>query len=198
MNKPSENVINKYASDHNFSLIQLNLGCGGRPIKQWINIDNYDYEKNDSSRSGSHYDIKMDIRNLDCQNGTVDKILLVHVIEHFVRWETINLVRHYREKLKVGGQLIVEMPDLHECIKIYLQGKNAPHMKTPIGNISIGRTQFYGNQWDELDYETHRYVWDINEFTNMLKVEGFRILKANHEAVFHIKGRDMFVVAEKT
>ena len=198
MNKPSENVINKYASDHNLSLIQLNLGCGGRPIKQWINIDNYDYEKNDSSRSGSHYDIKMDIRNLDCQNGTVDKILLVHVIEHFVRWETINLVRHYREKLKVGGQLIVEMPDLHECIKIYLQGKNAPHMKTPIGNISIGRTQFYGNQWDELDYETHRYVWDINEFTNMLKVEGFRILKANHEAVFHFKGRDMFVVAEKT
>ncbi len=197
MKKISENIINKYAADHNLSLIQLNLGCGGRPIKQWINIDNYDYEKNDSSRSGSHYDIKMDIRNLDCQDGTVDKILLVHVIEHFVRWETINLVRHYRQKLKIGGQLIVEMPDLHECIKIYLQGRNAPHMKTPIGNISIGRTQFYGNQWDELDYETHRYVWDINEFTTMLQTEGFKIIKANHDAVFHIKGRDMFVVAEK-
>ena len=197
MSKEKLNSINKYALDNNLSLIQLNLGCGGRPIKEWINIDNFDYEKNDSSRSGSKYDIKMDIRNLDVQNGTVDKILLVHVIEHFVRWETINLVRHYYEKLKIGGQLIVEMPDLHQCIKIYLQGKNAPHMKTPIGNISIGRTQFYGNQWDELDYETHRYVWDINEFTTMLKSEGFKIIKADHEAIFHVKGRDMVVIGEK-
>jgi predicted SAM-dependent methyltransferase len=103
MAKENCEVINKYAADNNLELIQLNLGCGGRPIKNWINIDNYDYEKNDSSRSASLYDIKMDIRNLDCQKSTVDKILLVHVIEHFVRWETINLVRHYREKLKVGG-----------------------------------------------------------------------------------------------
>jgi predicted SAM-dependent methyltransferase len=198
MAKENCEVINKYAADNNLELIQLNLGCGGRPIKNWINIDNYDYEKNDSSRSASLYDIKMDIRNLDCQKSTVDKILLVHVIEHFVRWETINLVRHYREKLKVGGQLIVEMPDLHECIKIYLSGKNAPHMKTPIGNINVGRTQFYGNQWDEIEYETHRYVWDIEEFTNMLKSEGFNIISANHEAIFHIKGRDMLVIAEKS
>ena len=197
MNKEELNIINSYAINNNLGLIQLNLGCGGRPIKEWINIDNFDYEKNDSSRSGSKYDIKMDIRNLDCINGTVDKILLVHVIEHFVRWETINLVRHYYEKLKVGGQLIVEMPDLHECIKIYLQGKNAPHMKTSIGNINIGRTQFFGNQWDELDYETHRYVWDINEFTMMLKSEGFKIIKADHDAIFHVKGRDMVVIGEK-
>jgi predicted SAM-dependent methyltransferase len=189
--------INKYASDNNLNEINLNLGCGGRPISKWINIDNYDYEKNDSSRAGSYYDIKMDIRNLDCQDETVDKILLVHVIEHFVRWETIKLIRHYRDKLKIGGQLIVEMPDLHQCIKIYLQGKEAPHMKTPIGNISIGRTQFYGNQWDELEYETHKYVWDIEEFTNMLLSEGFNIKSANHDAIFHVKGRDMLVIAEK-
>ena len=190
-------LINKFACDNNLNEINLNLGCGGRPINKWINIDNYDYEKNDSSRAGSYYDIKMDIRNLDCQDETVDKILLVHVIEHFVRWETIKLIRHYRDKLKIGGQLIVEMPDLHQCIKIYLQGKEAPHMKTPIGNISIGRTQFYGNQWDELEYETHKYVWDIEEFTNMLLSEGFNIKSANHDAIFHVKGRDMLVIAEK-
>jgi len=197
MSVKTKNVINEYAIQNSLNSIQLNLGCGGRPIEKWINIDNYDYEKNDSSRSGSHYDIKMDIRELDVEDETVDKILLVHVVEHFVRWETIKLIRHYREKLKIGGQLIVEMPDLHQCIKIYLQGKNAPHMKTPIGNISVGRTQFYGNQWDELDYETHRYVWDIEEFTSMLITEGFNILRADHEAIFHVKGRDMLVVAEK-
>ena len=191
------NIINKYAADRNLTKIQLNLGCGGRPIKNWINIDNYDYEKNDSSRSGSFYDLKMDIKSLDCEDESVDEILLVHVIEHFVRWETISLIRHYKNKLKIGGKIIVEMPDLKECIKLYLLEENAPHMRTPIGKINIGRTQFYGNQWDELDYETHRYVWDINEFTSMLEENGYKILSANHDAIFHVKGRDMLVIAEK-
>ncbi len=197
MNTTSKNLINEYAFGNDLSEIKLNLGCGGRPLEGWVNIDNFDYEKNDSSRSGSKYDIKMDIRNLDCQDDTIDKILLVHVVEHFTRWETIKLVGHYYTKLKPGGQLIVEMPDLAQCVKLYLQGKNAPHMKTPLGNINIGRTQFYGNQWDELDYETHRYVWDMDEFTYMLINSGFKILSATHDALFHVKGRDMFVIAEK-
>jgi hypothetical protein len=47
MTKENCEIINKYAVDNNLELIQLNLGCGGRPIKNWINIDNYDYEKNE-------------------------------------------------------------------------------------------------------------------------------------------------------
>lgn len=77
--------INDYAEKNNLNAIKLNLGSGGRPIEGWINIDNFDYEKNDSSRSGSIYDIKMDIRSLEVDDASVDEILLVHVIEHFVR-----------------------------------------------------------------------------------------------------------------
>ena len=39
--------INEYALTNNITEINLNLGSGGRPIENWINIDNYDYEKND-------------------------------------------------------------------------------------------------------------------------------------------------------
>jgi len=192
------NKINDYAITKNLSEINLNLGSGGRPLDNWINIDNYDYEKNDTSRSDSIYDIKMDIRKLDVEDGTVNKILLVHVIEHFVRWETLKMINHYFKKLKNNGLLIVEMPDLDQCIKWYLQGENAPHMQTPLGLMNMGKTQFYGNQWNELDYETHRYVWNIQEFCTELNNCGFKIIQANHEAVFHQKGRDMFVLAEKS
>jgi hypothetical protein len=89
------------------------------------------------------------------------------------------------------------MPDLDRCISLYLSGKSAPHMNTPLGPINMGRSQFYGNQWDQLDYETHRYVWTLQEFTCELKSIGFKIISASHNAVFHMKGRDMFVVAEK-
>ncbi len=58
-------LINSYAQINQLSEVKLNLGSGGRPLKGWINIDNYDYEGGDTSRSGSEYDIKMDIRQLD-------------------------------------------------------------------------------------------------------------------------------------
>jgi len=192
-----KNKINKYAELKNIKNINLNLGCGGRPLKDWINIDNFDYEKNDSSRSASIYDLKMDIRSLDCEDETVDKILLVHVVEHFVRWETINMLKHWHYKLKKGGELIVEMPDLNKCIEWYLKGEKAPHIKTPNGIKNMGFTQFYGNQWDELDYETHRYVWTMNEFCDVLTSLSFSIVHASWDAKFHQKDRDMFVVARK-
>jgi predicted SAM-dependent methyltransferase len=190
-------VINGYANDKNLSQIKLNLGCGGRPMKGWINLDNYDYEKNDSSRSGSIYDIKMDIRELDVDDTTVDEILLSHVIEHFVRWETIKMLKHYFNKLKHGGKIIVEMPDLDRCIAWYIRQKHTPSIKTPNGIMNMGLTQFYGNQWDELDYETHRYVWRLDEFTQVLQEIGFTIESASHQAVFHQKERDMFVIGVK-
>lgn len=191
-------VINQYALDNRLSEINLNLGCGGRPINGWINIDNYDYEEGDHSRSGSDYDIKMDLKDLDVIPNTVDQILLVHVLEHFVRWETLDLLQYFRTLLRPKGRLIVEMPDFWKCIELVLQGKDAPHITTPLGPMNMGMTQFYGNQWDRLDYETHRYVWGIDEFTNALTERGYRVLLASHEAQWHLKGRDMLVVAEAT
>ena len=190
-------LINDYAKSHQLDEIKLNLGCGGRPLKGWINIDFFDYEKNDSSRSGSVYDIKMDISSLDVEDGTVDEILLVHVVEHFTRWSTRAMMGHYLAKLRNGGRLVVEMPDLDRCIRLYLAGNAAPHMNTPLGPINMGRSQFYGNQWDQLEYETHRYVWTLDEFTSELQSIGFKIVSASHEARFHMKGRDMFVIAER-
>jgi predicted SAM-dependent methyltransferase len=190
-------LLNDYAVERGMKEIKLNLGCGGRPLKEWINVDFFDYEKNDSSRSGAQYDIKMDITSLDVADESVDEMLLVHVVEHFTRWRTLSMFRHYFDKLRPGGKVIVEMPDLDQCIKIYLSGQIAPHMNTPIGLQNMGRTQFYGNQWDELDYETHRYVWTIEEFFSQLKALGYSIVSATHDAIFHMKGRDMLVVAEK-
>lgn len=140
----------------------------------------------------------MDLKNLDVAAGTVDKILLVHVIEHFVRWETIDLLAYFHSLLRPSGQLIGEMPDFDQCVALMQQGQSAPHKRSPIGLMNMGKTQFYGNQWDRLDYETHRYVWRINEFVGELKKIGYRIMSANHDAIFHLKGRDMIVVAEKS
>lgn len=188
-------AINEYAALHNLVEINLHLGCGGQALKGWINIDNFDYEANDSSRSGSRYDIKMDIKALDAAPGSVDKILLVHVLEHFVRWEAIDLLSQFYTLLKPGGLLIMEHPDLDGCIKMYLE--NTVTIDTPLGPLNKGFTQFYGNQWDRLDYETHRYVWTKREMGKELKALGFEITVLDNNAQFHVPERDMRVVATK-
>ena len=189
--------INFFATARNLPQIRLNLGCGARRIDGWINIDNYDYDPRDTSRTGSAYDLKMDIRQLEVMPETADMIMLVHVMEHFPRWEAVAMVKHYYECLRPGGKLVVEMPDLDKCIEWYLAGDKAPHIQTRMGSLNMGYTQFYGNQWDGLDYETHRFVWRIADFVAVLREAGFWISQADHEAQFHQKGRDMFVVAEK-
>ena len=189
--------INHYAKENKLQSINLHLGCGGERWRDWINIDNYDFDPKDTSRSGSNYDIKMDIRYLEVEDSTVDKIALVHTIEHFVRWETLKLLSHFYSKLKSGGQLIIEMPDLDKCIEWYLKGKSAPHINTPLGKLNMGFTQFYGNQWSEIDFETHRYVWTKPEFKSVLEQAGYKVIECNNEKSTHQKGRDMYVLAEK-
>ncbi len=188
-------TINIYAEDKGLSEINLHLGCGGQSIEGWINIDNHDYEAGDSSRSGAAYDIKMDIRSLDAEPGSVDKILLVHVLEHFVRWEAMDMLRHYHTLLRPGGTLLMEHPDLDACIRFYLERRDS--IETPLGRKNIGFTQFYGNQWDRLEYETHRYVWTKGEMREVLEEIGYRVLVLDNKAKFHVPERDMRVIATK-
>jgi hypothetical protein len=89
----------------------------------------------------------------------------------------------------------MEHPDLDGCIAWYLSRKKS--ITTPLGDLNMGFTQFYGNQWDELDYETHRYVWTKGEMKHVLEEIGFEILFLDNSTIFHEAGRDMRVVARK-
>ncbi len=187
--------INRYAAEKKMNEIKLHLGCGGFYLDGWINIDNYDFDPMDSSRSGANYDIKMDIRKLEAQPNSIGKILLVHVLEHFVRWEAIELLKQFYRLLKPGGSLIMEHPDFDQCIYFYQHRKET--IQTPLGHLNIGFTQFYGNQWDRIDYETHRYVWTQDELGDVLAQIGFESIKMTNETQFHVPERDMAVIAKK-
>ncbi|SCM72509.1 methyltransferase domain-containing protein [Desulfovibrio sp. 86] len=187
------NSINSYARRKGMGEINLHLGCGGENIEGWINIDNYDYEGRDTSRSGACYDLKMDICALDAADDSVDRILLVHVLEHFTRWAAIDLLAQFHRLLRPEGLLLMEHPDLDACIKMYLEGQAS--IATPLGALNLGFSQFYGNQWDRLDYETHRYVWTKNEMASELIKAGFEILVLDNQAKFHVPERDMRVIA---
>jgi predicted SAM-dependent methyltransferase len=171
--------------------IKLHLGCGGIRWQDFINVDLYPAEEGvqDQSRSGCVADVFEDIRALGLPSGTVDEIYSSHVVEHFVRWEACEMLKGWHDILKPGGKLIIEMPSFWRCIAWLFHPSPTKR--------ALARPQFYGNQWDKLDFETHRYVWSAKEIRKQLKEIGFRKVKVNHKARTHHAGRDMRIVAVK-
>ena len=62
----------------------------------------------------------------------------------------------------------MEHPDFDECIYFYQNCKEIT--RTPIGELNIGFTQFYGNQWDKIDYEINSDSNQLHE-ANLLKLD---------------------------
>ncbi len=56
---------------------------------------------------------------------------------------------------------------------------------------------FYGNQWDRLEFETHRYLFSLSELVTILTGLGYQVTSADHRPETHIPGRDMRVIAVK-
>ena len=177
--------------------MKLHLGCGDRYIDGYVNVDGYDMANHDTSRKGSTYDLKANIlEKLPFDDGSIDEIMIIHVMEHFYRWQSISLLNEFRRLLKKGGIVIIEMPDLDRCIEWYTSGGRCggKTIGTPLGRLNKGFTQFYGNQWDELEYETHKYVWTQEEIVEEMKKVGFSITELTNKTKYHMSGRDMRIV----
>jgi len=186
-------IINKYAVDNNKPL-NLHLGCGTKLKDSYINIDLYDKSEGHEITPELHLDItRIDEYVEPC---TVKKILMIHVLEHFNRWEAIELLNKFYNVLEKGGSLILEMPDLDGCIDFYINNKGAKH-RTPYGKINRGLVILYGDQWSRDLHGTHKYLWRKEEFKKVLTDIGFSVLTLDNNVKSHVKKRDMRAVCEK-
>ena len=179
-----------YLATHPAPAVKLHLGCGGIRWKDFVNIDLYPSDGSpDSSRSGCVADVFADIRHLGLPDASVDEMFSAHTIEHFVRWEALEMLRDWYRILKPGGRLILETPDFWRCVL---------WLAHPLGRRrQAARSQFYGNQWDRLDFETHRYVWSAGELARTLKSVGFTRVHTTHRTETHYPGRDVRAEAIK-
>jgi predicted SAM-dependent methyltransferase len=97
-------------------MLKLNLGCGKKTRPGYVNIDIRKTTKNV---------IVGDVRNLKYKDGTVDEIYANDVYEHVSFLESLNLLTHWVSKLKTGGRLILQTPDINGLIS-YMQKQTDP------------------------------------------------------------------------
>lgn len=187
----SENSLLRYIEETRPPKVKLHLGCGGVRWLDFINIDLHpsDDAIPDSSRDGCSADVFADMRCLNLPDESIDEIFTSHTIDHFTRWSAMDMLKDWHRMLKPDGRLVIEAADFVRCILWLLHPVREKR--------KAAASQFYGNQTDRLDYETHRYLWSARELTVALLTIGFRHVESTHRTLTHYPGRDMRITATK-
>lgn len=188
----SDITLLKFIRSRSLQKVRLHLGCGGVRCSDFINVDLHPakQDETDASRSGCVADVFADIRDLGLPDDCVDEMFSSHVIDHFTRWECVDMLKDWHRMLKSGGIMVIEAADFFRCV-LWLFHPNRKRRR-------LARSQFYGNHLDRVEYETHRYVWSAGEMRHMLLNEvGFASVNITHNTLTHHPGRDMRITAVK-
>ena len=183
--------LKDYIDQKNPGKVKLHLGCGGVRWRDFINVDFFPYDSSvqDSSRSGCVADVFADMTALGLPNDFIDEIFTSHTIDHFTRWAAIDMFKDWYRMLKPNGTVIIEVADFARCILWLIHPNREKRL--------AAKNQFYGNQWDRIDFETHRYGWSARELAGVLREIGFPEVSYNHATLTHYPGRDMRMTARK-
>lgn len=171
-------------------LKKLNLGCGDKILPGYINVDVA------GSRQGRKPDVLCDLRRLKpFADNEIDEILSVHVVEHFWRWEVVDVVKEWVRVLKPGGMMVIECPNLLTACQEIMQNPD-----TAIGPGKEGRRSMwvlYGDPGWKDPLMMHRWAYTPESLMQLMREAGLVNLR-QEPAQFKLKEpRDMRIVGEK-
>lgn len=90
--------------------VKFNMGSGRDVVDGYIGVDKY----------GDKADIKEDLLELVLPQDCADEIYASHVIEHIPYIRILELLKKWRDTLKAGGKLVLELPNLEELCNDYV------------------------------------------------------------------------------
>jgi len=106
--------------------LKINIGCGGRPLQGYINIDMDSLEDLQIRYSDSTFPegIKIynwNIFNLPVEDGSVSEVLCEAMIEHLSFEEEPVFFNEVKRVLKPGGKFIFSTTNFEEVAKLWLE-----------------------------------------------------------------------------
>jgi hypothetical protein len=170
--------------------LRLNLGCGDKILAGYVNVDVA------ASRAGRKPDVLCDLHRLTpFADASADEILSVHVVEHFWRWEVLDVLREWVRVLKPGGRMILECPNLISACEAFLAD---PERKSSPGQDGQ-RTMwvFYGDPAWQDPLMVHRWGYTPTSLARLMQEAGLVNVR-QEPAQFKLREpRDMRVAGEK-
>ena len=155
--------------------LKLDVGCGGRgsmyPDFLGIDIWPVPYKK----RSEAPY-LKMDFLREEIPVewlGNADEVLAMHIIEHLMPEQGLQLLTRIIKVLKKGCSAYVSCPDLRLFCEKYLEGDTEFYKK----ESKPGRPLWIGDTLaDKMNYQMHqndhKWAYDLESLTTLAKKAG--------------------------
>jgi len=170
--------------------IRLNLGCGDMPLPGYVNVDVA------AERRGRQPDVCCDIRDLSAfGNDHADEVMAIHVIEHFYRWEVVDLLKEWVRVLKPGGQLVLECPNLISACEALLANPDIASGPGVEGNRTMWC--FYGDPSWKDPLMCHRWLYTPQSLAQVMHEAGLRELSQQVPLFKARHPRDMRIVGVK-
>ncbi len=171
-------------------LVKLNLGCGDKILPGYINVDVV------SSRAGKEPDVICDLRDLKAfESNSADEILSVHVVEHFWRWEVLDILKEWVRVLKPGGKMIVECPNLLSACEEVLKNPDIATGPGPEGQRSMW--VLYGDPSWKDPLMIHRWAYTPRSLAQLLHEAGLNDLMQEPAQYKLREPRDMRITGVK-
>jgi SAM-dependent methyltransferase len=110
-------------------MIKLNIGCGGRPLRDYINVDMDNLEALRIRYPTQNFDEDLrveqyDIFNLPFEEGTVDYVRAEGLIEHLPFIDEPRFFYEVARDLKTNGVLYVSTVDFELSVKQWLDAED--------------------------------------------------------------------------
>lgn len=167
--------------------MKLYIGVGAGPIhpyhrqfidETWIKIDKF-VDAPDV--------VKMDARNLEYPENSVEAIYASHLLEHIPTRDIYSTLRNWYFVLRVGGTLRINVPDMEWCARQLIrlsEGKQTESPAYPSASRIIDI--IYGSQEGEPEY--HQTGFTKMTLHEALADAGFKNIKITQEYEAHEMG----------
>ncbi len=170
--------------------LRLNLGCGDKILPDYVNVDVA------ATRAGKAPDVLCDLHELaPFETASADEVLAVHVVEHFWRWEVVDVLKEWLRVLKPGGRMILECPNLLSACEELLRNPTAGAGPGREGQRTMW--VFYGDPAWRDPLMCHRWNYTPQSLGEIMAEAGLVNIR-QEPAQFKLREpRDMRVVGEK-
>jgi predicted SAM-dependent methyltransferase len=182
--------------------IKLNIGCGGRPLPEYINIDSDDLEtlKGRYPQQLFPDDIEIynyDIFNLPFADESVAEVRTDSLIEHLSFIEEPKFFYEVKRLLRPGGIFQFSTTNFEEIVKLWLAAEDNWKDFYRNDDEAIAQQHWFGqysystkNRWGYLsamifgsqngDGQFHKNCYTVPKIRAILKRLGFQELEISH------------------
>ena len=151
----------------------LDIGCG--PVHWDFSQSDPDHEVvRVDFREDAYPDYRCDVRKLPFGNDCFDKIFSSHVLEHFARDETMDVLREWIRVLKPGGKFRLIVPTIEWAAEQVVAG----NVDENVLNV------FYGSQEYPLNF--HKMGFTTKTLVRMLKTCRIVKIKAERDSGYNL------------